>query len=133
MSATEADIPVETLILHVTLQKNQLNLMGLVHAMRSNGLLPQVEHPLLGSFFIEELSVDHCCNIQEILNQAYSYVLTTRHSLNDTVDLSSPCCLLNWAEPFIVNTAIISSALSHTSASSRANFILSTSLVSSLS
>ena len=42
MSATEADIPVETLILHVTLQKNQLNLMGLVHAMRSNGPLPQV-------------------------------------------------------------------------------------------
>jgi len=42
MSATKADIPVETLILHVTLQKNQLNLMGLVHAMRSNGPLPQV-------------------------------------------------------------------------------------------
>jgi len=58
-----------------------------------------IEHPLLGLFFIEELSVDHHHNIQEILNQAYSYVLTTRHSLNDTVDLSSPCCLLNWAEP----------------------------------
>jgi hypothetical protein len=44
MSATKADIPVETLILHVTLQKNQLNLMGLVHAMRSNGPLPQVHN-----------------------------------------------------------------------------------------
>src|SRR5882762_286163 len=92
-----------------------------------------IEHPLLGSFFIKELSVDHRRNIQEILNQAYSYVLTTRHSLNDTVDLNSPCCSLSWVEPFIVNTGIISSALSHTSASSRANFILSTSLVSSLS
>jgi hypothetical protein len=44
MSATpEADIPVERLILCVILQKKQLNLMGLVHAMRSNGPLPQVE------------------------------------------------------------------------------------------
>src|ERR1700674_3287552 len=90
-----------------------------------------IKHPLLGLFFIEELLVDHRRNIQEILNQAYSYILTTRHSLNDTVDLSSPCCLLSWAEPFIVNAGIISSALSHTSVSSRANFILSTSLVSS--
>jgi hypothetical protein len=53
MSATKADIPVETLILHVTLQKNQLNLMGLVHAMRSNGLLPQV---LLILIFLELIS-----------------------------------------------------------------------------
>src|SRR6202051_1296634 len=32
---------------------------------------------LLGLFFIEELSVNHHRNIQEILNQAYLYVLTT--------------------------------------------------------
>ena len=39
----KADIPVETLILCVILQKNQLNLMGLIYAMHSNGPLPQVK------------------------------------------------------------------------------------------
>jgi hypothetical protein len=53
MSATpEADIPVERLILCVILQKQQLNLMGLVHAMRSNGPLPQVWIDELGVYTI---------------------------------------------------------------------------------
>src|SRR5882762_1608915 len=82
------------------------------------------EHLLLGLFSIKELLVNCCRNIQEILNQAYLYALTTQHSPNNIVDLSRPCCLLSWAEPFIVNAGIISSALSHTSASSWVNFIL---------
>jgi len=44
-----------------------------------------------------------------------------------------PMLFAELGRAFIVNTGIISSALSHTSASSQANFILSTSLVSSLS
>ena len=91
------------------------------------------EHLLLGSFSIKELLVNHCHNIWEILNQAHSYTLTTRRSLNYTVDLSSPYCSLNWAEPFIVNAATISLTPSHISVSLQANFILLTSLVSSLS
>ena len=57
MSATpEADIPVERLILCVILQKKQLNLMGLVHAMRSNGPLPQVTNNAgVEYFFIRAL------------------------------------------------------------------------------
>jgi len=78
-------------------------------------------------------SIDRCHNIQEILSQAHSYALTTRHSLNETVDLSSPWCLLNWAEPFIVNAATISLTPFRISVSLQANFILLTSLVSSLS
>src|SRR6202521_3587256 len=92
-----------------------------------------IKHPLLGSFFIKELLINCCCNIQEILNQAHSYTFMTQHSPNNTMDLSSPCCSLSWAEPSIMNVDIISSALSHTSASSQVNFILLTSLVSSLS
>ena len=38
----KADIPVGKIIIWVILDKNQLNLMWLVHAMRSNGSLPQV-------------------------------------------------------------------------------------------
>jgi hypothetical protein len=76
-----------------------------------------IEHLLLGSFFIEELLVNHCRNIQQILNQAHSYALMTRHLPNDTVDLSSQCCSLSWAEPSIMNAAITSLIQFHTSAS----------------
>jgi len=72
-----------------------------------------IEHLLLGSFSIKELLVDCCCNIREISNQAHLYALMTQHPPNDTVDLSSPCCSLSWAGPFIVNAGIISLALSH--------------------
>ena len=42
-------IPVETLISLCYFHKNQLNLMGLVHAMCSNGPLPQVTHSTHGT------------------------------------------------------------------------------------
>jgi len=86
-------------------QLKKKNMRSIPHSPRFIKTL--IEHPLLGLFFTEELSVDHHCNYSGNLNQAYSYVLTTRHLLNDTVDLSSPCCLLSWAEPFIMNVGII--------------------------
>ena len=43
-------MPVETLILCVILQKNQLNLMGLIYAMHSNGPLPQVCFCIIGAY-----------------------------------------------------------------------------------
>jgi len=59
-----------------------------------------IEHPPLG-FLHRGIIGRHYRNIQEILNQDIR--TSWRHELaKRTVDLSSPCCLLSWAEPFTV-------------------------------
>ena len=89
----------ETQILHVILQKNQLNLMGLIDAMCSNGPLPQVVCGVVRQ--VTSYCIDHLTGLHNFKSASHLFghsawkfktkitqiLQCTRYTISNTVDI----------------------------------------------